>query len=84
MILESGLWFTLEELVEHTGLSEKTIYNWSCYGYIPKARRGLLQGEPSKGLYRPEALDRIKKILRLKAEEGLTMKEIATRLDGEL
>lgn len=82
MILESGVWYTLEDLSERTGLAAKTLYNWSSYNFIPKARRGLVPGNPSLGVYPVGTLDIIKKILLLKAEQGLSMKEIQARLEA--
>lgn len=82
MILESGVWYTLEELVERTGLATKTLYNWSSYNFIPKARRGLVPGNPSLGVYPVGTLDRIRKIIQLKVEQGLSMKEIQALLES--
>lgn len=79
MVTQYGLFYTIEELRELTGLARSTIYNLTTQGVVPKPIRGLIPESPSKGLYRPEALTKIQKYLELR-QKGLTAKEAIKEL----
>jgi DNA-binding transcriptional MerR regulator len=75
MITENGKYYTIEELSDTSGLAASTLYNWTTAKLIPAPIRGLIPGNPSRGLYRLECLDRIRLVMRYKTD-GKSMKEI--------
>jgi len=76
MITDQGLFYTIEELEELSGLERNTLYNWTSYGLIDKPNRGLIPGNPSKGAYPQTTVDKINRIKQYK-RAGKSMKEIA-------
>lgn len=81
MMTENGLFYTLEELRELTGLATSTIYNLTQEGVTTSPVRGLLPGNPGKGLYRPEALDRIRTYIHLRSK-GHSSKAAKAKIVG--
>ena len=81
MITQDGLYYTLEELKELTGLATSTIYNLTQDGIVLPPVRGMVKGNPGKGLYKPETLDRIRKYIKLRMD-GLSAKAAKEKIVG--
>ena len=81
MMTENGLFYTLDELREITGLATSTIYNLTQDGIILSPIRGLVRGNPGKGLYTSESLDRVRAYLQLRLK-GLSAKASKAKLVG--
>lgn len=82
MVTRHGLKYSLDELRDATGLSASFIYNLTTEKVIPGPSRGLVEGNPGKGLYDPEALSWLKKY-SLYRSKGLASKEAKDKIKKE-
>lgn len=80
MLLDRGIFYTVEELADQAGLSVKTIQNLKTLGIVPPAIRGIVPNQPSKGVYPVETIELLRQMNELK-RQGKTMKEIAAEFD---